>query len=182
MSTTEVLPTLAAGASLVIRERGKVTGVLSPLTGQIVALGDPTDQLASVVEQLQELERLAQEARAEASIELTRRLDAAATWTTRVAGFEIRAQSPEAGTVTYDEDKLRDELAGLVAAGKIDQAAADQALEYVEPEPFWRVKPGGVKKLEKLGGAVAAAMRRTRVTAKRRPPEQRKASVKRVSA
>ncbi len=90
-------------------------------------------ELAEFTENAAELKRIADEAQGIVSDELVRRLDMNGRWTLRDGGFEIRAASPEAGTVGYDHEPLVAAVTALVADGVISQTAADAAVAPVKP-------------------------------------------------
>lgn len=90
------------------------------------------DELAEFVDLTRELQSIAAEARNIASGELVRRLDHEGRWTWRDEHYEVRAPSPEAGTVSYDLDRLRDALSQLVAADVVSRDAARSAVAQHE--------------------------------------------------
>lgn len=108
--------------------------LMHPVTGELVPLDSPTEQLAEILDGTAEAHRLLGEFERILNGELLRRLDADATWTQRVGSgaagyqFELKASSPDAGTSYYIEDELQQELDGLVKAGIISEAGAEKAM------------------------------------------------------
>lgn len=90
-----------------------------------------TVDLAQFTEDALEVRRVFAEAVGEVSDELVARLDANARWTLRQDGWEIKSQSPAAGSVSYDIDLLREALEELVTDGVISRDAAWNAVEPV---------------------------------------------------
>jgi hypothetical protein len=87
-----------------------------------------------------ELRSIASEAAAVVGDELISRLDARAKWTLRQDGFEIKTQSPEAGTLAYHTGLLRHALLTLVEDDIISPEGSNAALERVEENvsvPYW---------------------------------------------
>jgi hypothetical protein len=124
--------------SLVDRSTGEVVQALDATilltAADVLPLADAdTTALAEFIDSIDELRRIASEAKGQASDELVARLDASACWTMRFDGWELRAASPEAGTVSYDIDLLREALDELVASRVISREAAWNALEPIRP-------------------------------------------------
>lgn len=136
--------------------------------------GADDETLALFDDGARHLAGIAKEARETVGDELIRRLDRSGKWTRHVGEFTVKAPSPEAGTVKYDDEVLASALRVLVDNDLIDREAMDSAIEWVEPPapaPFWRQKPGGIKALLKLGPAVRAAVESARVEVE--PPARR---------
>lgn len=93
----------------------------------------PVEQLAEFMSTTDRLREIAAEAKSKVGDELVARMDRDGKWTMRTDDYEIRAPSPEAGTVVYDVDRLRDTLAMLVANGVISHAGSLAALEPIHP-------------------------------------------------
>lgn len=91
------------------------------------------EQLVEFIGSADELRQVAAEAKGEVGDELIARMDRDGKWTFRTKRFELTSLSPEAGTVGYDIDLLRDALATLVATGVISYAGSHAALEPVHP-------------------------------------------------
>lgn len=136
-----------------------------------------TDDLALLIEEVTDLCHIATEARSMVSNELVRRMDHDGRWTLRTPTHEVKAPSPQAGTVAYDLRKLIDALDALVGQDVISKEAAHAAVELVCPEPFYRQKPAGINALLKLPAA-AGAIRACRVPA---VPPRRVAKVRRLA-
>lgn len=93
----------------------------------------PVDQLAEFMHATDRLREIATEAKGKAGSELVARMDRDGKWTMHTEHFEIRSASPEAGTLGYDIERLRETLAMLVANGVISHAGSFAALEVVHP-------------------------------------------------
>src|SRR4051812_8842886 len=104
--------------------------VLTPLTGELVLLDSPTDQLADWLHRIRTAEADIRDAKRAVTTELLARMDREARWTARVGGFEVKGDGP--GAVEYDAPRLRTELHLLVQAGEITEAAMDEAVEIVQ--------------------------------------------------
>ncbi len=92
-----------------------------------------TNALAAFMHNVTTLRGIANEAQGMASDELVARLDRNGKWTLREGGYEIKSSSPEAGTVAYDTDLLREALAELVGEGVVSAQGANAALQRVDP-------------------------------------------------
>jgi hypothetical protein len=117
-----------------------------------------TIKLAEFTENAAELRSIASEATAIVGDELIRRLDARAKWTLRKDGWEIKTQSPEAGTTAYHTGLLRQALQTLVEDDIISTEGASAALERIEPSvpvPYWL--------LREIAKAIAPGEARNRV-------------------
>lgn len=143
-----------------------------------VTAADP-EQLAEFTDSCEHLTAIMREAKATVSDELLTRLDKRGKWTARFGEFEVKAPSPTAGTSSFDTQRLQDTLGDLLDRDLIDADAALAAVEFVQPDPYYKVRPAGVQALLKRGGEVAAAIESCRVTAE---PPRRVARVKRKAA
>jgi hypothetical protein len=119
--------------SLVNRSNGEITQAIDARSLLAAAgIDDPRDativDLAEFTDNTRELASIAAEARKLVSDELIRRLDQSGRWTWRGAVWEVKAPSPEAGTVRYHTHLLRDALAQLVADGVISEEGARSAV------------------------------------------------------
>lgn len=112
-----------------------------------------TVELAAFADNTRQLQSVAAEARGIASNELIRRLDQDGCWTWREGGYEVKAPSPEAGTVRYHTGLLRDALQKLVADGVI---SPDGARSAVAPDVPTVAVP--YELLRRALGALDAAM------------------------
>jgi hypothetical protein len=133
-----------------------VTGkevLLDPATGETLALDAPTERLAQWLDETRDLEQRIRSAKRVAYDELLRRMDARASWTVREGGYELTAPSP--GRVEYDPAALYEALHDCVAAGMIEEGAAEAALEAVVT---YKPKARGIQALLKLGGPVRDAI------------------------
>lgn len=135
------------------------------------------DDLARFVDRATDLRHIATEAQSIASDELVRRMDHDGRWTLRTPTHEVKAPSPEAGTVAYDLKKLIDALDALVGQDAISKEAAHAAVELVCPEPFYRQKAAGINALLKIPAA-QEAIKACRVPA---VPPRRQAKVRRIA-
>ncbi len=134
------------------------------------------EQLAAFTENAEHLAAIAREAKGTVSDELLRRMDRKGRWTVREGEFEVKAPSPQAGTVVYDSEKLLNALIRLAGTSVIDRDALEAAVEMVYPAPYLKQHQAGINALLKLGGAVAAAVEACRVETE---PPRRTARVKR---
>lgn len=148
-----------------------VKEILNPSTGALVPLDAGTDELAGLVDALEDLRNQAAEARASVERELLDRMDRRGKWTADVGGWRLESSSPNAGTVGYDGERLRRDLLQLVREGVIDREAVDEAVERVRPAPVLKVRKRGVDALRKLGGKVADAVRDAEIESA--PPPRR---------
>jgi hypothetical protein len=174
-------------------------------SGETIALRDAEpEELADFTDRLRQLEEALADARGHLEREWIRRLDRRGKWTLRVAGFEVTAPSPEAGTTDYDVDALAAELDLLVAEDVIDRELAAEALErkltvtfvleeehelqtlieaakkdhrVKKAEPARTPKAGAIARVEKVGDAAKEAIARAR---RERPGPARRPKVKRV--
>lgn len=129
--TDDTLPTMIDGHGEIVRlitadDLLRVAGLdgTALADAELVQLGTFTDQADHLV-------AIAGEAKRIVGAEAIARMDRRGKWTLREAGFEFNAPSPTAGTTSYDTGLLLAALKRLVAAGAIDQEAADAALELV---------------------------------------------------
>lgn len=128
----------SAGMTVLLQSTGEVVRVVDAAT--LLAAAGITDTADASVKQLADftldatlLKQIASEAQLVASDELINRMDANASWTLRENGIEIKAASPDAGSVGYDLNMLRDTLHAFVDAGIITRAGLDSAIETVLP-------------------------------------------------
>lgn len=141
-----------------------------------VGAAETTDTVR-VMDEIQHVQSLLNEAKGMLSDELVSRLDKRGKWTLEVEGLKVTAPSPDAGTVSYDPVKLHFALRDLHLTGVIDSEAREATEEWVKPEPYYKVKLAGVKALLKLPAA-REAIEACRVET---TPAPRKAKVSRVS-
>ncbi|MEJ7783206.1 MAG: hypothetical protein WKF96_00285 [Solirubrobacteraceae bacterium] len=198
--TTEVVAAAAPAAPQII---------MHPATGELLDLStaDPV-QLAVFASSVEELKGKIADITHSVSAELVRRLDRRGSWTLRLGEpsdgvqYEVKAQSPDAGTTAYDELILETGLAQLVADRVIDAEAAEQALSrivivhfkvpvgtdpatildaaraderVVHHEYSRSVRASGMKALSKIGGGARALAEEVTST---RPAANRSAKVK----
>lgn len=109
-----------------------------------------TTDTVRVMDEIQHVQSLLNEAKSMLSDELVSRLDKRGKWTLEVEGLKVTAPSPDAGTVSYDPDKLDLALGELWHDDVIDEPAIHAAIERVTPPSYWKVKQAGVKALLKL--------------------------------
>lgn len=164
--------------ALVTRDADKVA-LLNPLTGALVPLDSSTEEIAEALDALADFAWQGREAIALGSDELLRRMDKRGKWTAEVGGYQLKAQSPTAGTTDYDETALRADLLKLVEDGAIDYEAVQDAVELVDPPKpakYLRLKRAGVAALLKLSPEVVEVVQRHRVE---KDPPARKVKVTR---
>lgn len=139
--------------------------------------GADMEQLAGFVFGMKHWASLTREAQDIVNAELVDRRDKRASGTWKAGGYKVAVASKTAGTVAYDADDLRERLLGLVSDGVLDVSAIDDALEYVTPPPYYKVKARGVDGLLKLGGQVADVIKGCQTESE---PPSRRAKVTRV--
>ena len=129
-------------------------------TGEVLDLNAAaTDELASYIARVRDLEGELRAAKRAVTAELLERMDRQAQWTVVAGEWKVSGDSP-APRVTYDAEALAAELQMLVDADLLAPNAAAKAVERVVS---WKVSQAGVNALVKLGGAVADAVARHRV-------------------
>lgn len=155
--------------------------VVNPATGDVVC--PPTADLVDLAEThdgLADLISRAKEAQAILSREVVARMDRRGKWTEKPDGWEIKSQSPNAGTEDYDAEGLREDLLLLVETGVLDIDAVDSAVEDYQPptpERFLKKKKAGINALLKLTPEVVEVVSRHKVEL---PTPDRRASFKRT--
>lgn len=130
-----------------------VQQVIMPVTGEVLALTEPTDQLAAAIDEVAILQTQLAAAKRLIADELLERMDHEGVWTVHVPGFTVKGNGP--GAVDYDGEELARRLRRLVKAGVISQGAMTNAVERV---PVWKPKKAGINALLKLGGAITEAV------------------------
>lgn len=91
------------------------------------------EDLAVFIDNVDLLRQVSAEAKGIASDEFVTRMDGDGAWTRHLAGYDITAASPEAGTVGYDVPRLDAVLSELVSQDVISAAGRNAALECVKP-------------------------------------------------
>jgi hypothetical protein len=166
---------------LVHRPQEDKPAILNPATGAIITLGDAaTDEIAEAHDALTDLASQIREAQSLASDEMLARMDRRGKWTAEVGDFQLKSQSPTAGTTDYEAAALRADLLELVETGVLDEDAVDDAVELVEPpklEPYLKKKLAGINALLKLGPEVIEVVQRHKIE---KPAPARKVTVKRA--
>lgn len=143
-----------------------VPEVVDPISGELVALTAPTDQLADVIDSIRQVEERFKSEKRAIGDELIRRMDAEATWTHRAGGYKITAPSPKPKD-EWDGERLHAVLVEYVEADVISVRAAGEA---VEQETVYKPRVAGINKLLKLGGDLAEAILACRTQV---PPDRR---------
>lgn len=115
-------------------------------------------RLAEFTSDADHLAAIAREAKGAVGEEMIRRMDRRGQWTLHLDGAKVTAPSPDAGATVYDTEALRETLGRLVDDDLIDGEAALAALERVVPEPYYKQKPAGIKRLLKISAEVRAAI------------------------
>jgi hypothetical protein len=152
--------------------RREETGLLViPGTGEAIELAAETGELARALEEIRALESALREAKRRLGAEVLSRMDAAASWTLRAGGLELRGESP-APKIEWDGAALALTLEALVEEGKIAPEAAQAALSV---EVSYKPQARGLSALMKLGGEVAEKVgaHSREVERDRRPPSVR---------
>lgn len=150
--------------------REDLAPVVNPVTGEIVPMDAPTDQLAEFLSDVREFERAMRDQKQHVSQELHRRMDADAIWTVHLGDWTVSGESP--ARVEYDAELLHRKLTEFVEAHVIPQRALEDA---VITETKYRARVSGINRLAKLGGDLAKAIescqipltRERRITVKR---------------
>ena len=123
----------------------------NPLTGEVLTLASPDEDLVKLLDDLKEYGSVIQEHRRMVGRELIARLDRQAKWTAYAGDFKFSSASP-APSEEWDGIELRTALLGFVDAGKLSIQALDAAIETVVT---YKVRKQGVNALRKLGGRIA---------------------------
>lgn len=132
----------------------EIARVVHPVTGQVVDLDGPIDQLAQFLADARDIDAAVKDAKRAVTDEVLRRADADAAWTIHLPGVKLSMPSP-APVEDWDELELREALLTLADEGVISVEAVDRA---VEPVVTYKIRAAGVKALRKLGGRVAEAI------------------------
>lgn len=153
----------------------------NPATGEVINLDtDATDIVARFALDVQDVIDQLAEIRDAARVELTVRMDRAATWTFRHDDLEAKALSPTAGGETFDAKPLRQDLMALAEEGVLDILAVDKAVE-MDITPRYKARKAGIDALRKLPDPrVAEVIERHRQVAPPASAKSRKATVKRL--
>lgn len=130
--------------------------VVNPATGEALDLTVATNLLGMAIEDAKAMEAALRSYKREIADELLRRMDRETTYTYRGGGLKITGDGPR--EPDYDGDKLHEALKPHVAAGTISREASEAAAK-----PTFKPMKGGIKKLVKLGGDVAAAVKTAEV-------------------
>lgn len=176
--------------SIEVPVRDRETGELVPdpgptvpdlRTGEVIAVrAADIEELAAYMDTASQIHRDIGEAERVVNDELLRRLDADLTWTqtvgTGAAGyqFELKANSPSAGTTDYPPDELEQELTGLVKHGIISEAGAEKALRRrlkLTIEVPWKADLGAI--VTQLKRATSIQIAGFDVTVKECEPERK---------
>jgi hypothetical protein len=147
--------------------------VIEPATGQVFSLDASEGNLAFALEEAREMERKLYAFRKKVGKELLARMDRQGEWTMRVDGFIVKGESP-APKVEWDGHDLALAIGDLVMQGKIDQKAAEAAVEEVRT---FKPKQRGINALLKLPGVKEYLEHCKREEVReRRPPSVRRAT------
>lgn len=126
----------------------------NPITGEVLSLASPDDDLARWLSDMREYRSQLTEIERAVKQEFLARMDRQAAWTIHAGGVKVSGTSP-ASVEDWDGAELRTALLALVDEGVVDISAVDAAVEtVVEYCPRKR----GIAQLRKLGGRVAAAV------------------------
>lgn len=119
-----------------------------PLTGELLTLDSPTEDLASYMIDLRDFELTLREHKQMVNRELLSRMDRQARWTLPAGDYKLSAPSPEPSQ-EFDGAELYDVLCALVEEGEITMDAVNAAVEI---QHTYKVRAAGVKALRKLDG------------------------------
>lgn len=124
--------------------------IVSPATGEVLALDAPTEDLAGWLVDVRDWEAQARDAKRVVTAEILSRLDRGASWTAHFpdAGIKISGDSP-APVEEWDGAELRTFLLDLVDEGVITVEAVDAAVQTVVT---YKPRKAGINALRKLGG------------------------------
>jgi hypothetical protein len=148
-----------------------VVSVINPMTGELVPVTAPLDDLAGWLSDVRDYEGQVRHAKnVITGIMHTEHLDPTGQWTAHTERFKVTGQSPEPET-DYDGERLHKVLLKLVKQGRITREAAARACER---EVSFKPKKTGIKALSKIGSDVAEAIE---ACATEKPREQRRISL-----
>lgn len=100
--------------------------LLVPLTGELIKLDSPTDEIARITQQIREMEQELYRARNQLNEELVRRLDHENLRKAEVGAFIISVDAPNA--VDWDVRQLEMVLHGFVDHDELSADAVDRIL------------------------------------------------------
>lgn len=123
----------------------QVRSVVVPHTGEVVSLDAPPEVLASLLDEVKDVESQLRELKAEVSRVVHEEMDRQRRWTLDAGPFKLVGKS-DAPEVVYDVERLAAVLTELVDDGTITTDAMDSALEVVTT---YKVKKAGINALRK---------------------------------
>ena len=130
----------------------KIPEFISPITGEVVALSAPSEDLGHLLADIREAEGQLREAKREINQELFLRFDRDAKWTHHLPGLKLSGPSPKPSE-EFDGEELRGVLVSLVREGALTMEAVNAAVEVI---PEYKVHKKGINALRALGGRVKA--------------------------
>lgn len=136
-------------------ELGQPITVVNPVTGEVLGLDRPNEDLVQLLADVREYEAMLREVKRIVQRELLVRLDRDGKWTLHLEnGLKVSAPSPEP-TEEFDELALRAALLELADEGVLTVEAVDRA---IEPVVTYKAHKNGLNALRKLGGRVKAVI------------------------
>lgn len=111
------------------------TGLVVADTGQALDEHSEDGEIVAALAWIRGAEARLDALKREYSAILVARMDKRAEWTVHSGGVKVSAPSPQAAGYTWDGEALRKVLAKFVAAGKIDQEAADRCFGTPKAPP-----------------------------------------------
>lgn len=129
-------------------ELAPIVQVASPVTGELLTLDAPTEDLASLLADIRDFESVLKEQKALVNRELLARLDKNASWTQQAGDYKLSAPSPATGE-EWDGAGLYAALCDLKDSGVISMDAVNLAVEI---QHVYKVRKVGVNSLRKLPG------------------------------
>lgn len=135
-------------------EVGQPITVVSPRTGEVIALDAPTEDLGGYLADVREFESLIREAKALVGREIMDRMRKQAKWTIEAGGLKLTAPRKDTEE-EWDGAVLREALCEFVDRDELAIAAVDAAVEVVVE---YKVKKAGINALRGVGGEVGAAV------------------------
>lgn len=147
----------------------------NPLTGEVLTLDAPDQDLGQYLADLREYESVLREHKSMVNRELLSRLDKSANWTRHLGnGYTLSAPSSEP-SMEYDAEPLYWALQAAMERGEITSDAFDAAVQQVVD---YKVKAAGLKRLAK----VSPELRSLILEHSREAEKNRYVSVKRTSS
>lgn len=153
--------------------------IVHPLTGDVLELDAPTDQLAAVLEDHREILSVLAEWRSLVERELVRRMDSANTRKEEIGGYVLEVNAPR--TESYSVDTTREALAPLVEEGILDEVVLERVITMSVPKPVAPQERVAKTEINKLKKHPAEEVRAAIAEACEEIPNHRTIKIARVS-